>query len=272
MQLTMVKKWNACGSENMNTDLPIFLFDKYKQRYDEIQSIAKDFYAEYVNPQQAKYNMLDIVSKYAESNELKLEILQYDFKDDELWAFTFLKQGIMFVCINDGLELGKKNFAIAHELYHIYCYVENPAESCIRNGSVLKKDESNNIEDLEANAFAGLILAPDNLIRQYKKKNVGIDMITHMMDDFVMPYKAVILRLYENNMLDSYELHKFIGSHNYVNCIDSESMKIVKKDIWGSLPSNYIEAVSREYVTKNRAKEDKKNINKIILPIGGDAI
>ena len=49
-------------------------------------------------------------------------------------------------------------------------------------------------------------------------------------------------------------------------------MKIVKKDIWGSLPSNYIEAVSREYVTKNRAREDKKNINKIILPIGGDAI
>lgn len=116
---------------------------------------------------------------------------------------------------------------------------------------------------MEANAFAGLILAPDNLIRQYKKETVGIDMITHMMDDFVMPYKAVILRLYENNMLDSYELHKFIGLHNYVNRIDSESMKIVKKDIWGSLPSNYIEAVSREYVTKNRAKEDKKILIKL---------
>lgn len=45
-------------NSNKVTDLPIFLFDKYKQRYEEIQSIAKDFYAKYVKPQKAKYNMI----------------------------------------------------------------------------------------------------------------------------------------------------------------------------------------------------------------------
>ena len=54
-----------------------------------------------------------------------LEILRYPFKDNELWAFTFIKKGTIFLCVNAGLPICKQVFAMAHELYHIHCYSED---------------------------------------------------------------------------------------------------------------------------------------------------
>ena len=83
---------------------------------------------------------------------------------------TFLKQDTIFVCVNTALPLCKQFFAAAHELYHIYCYVENADQSYIKNGSMLDSatgDETGRTqEDLEANAFAGLLLMPDQLLHE----------------------------------------------------------------------------------------------------------
>ena len=59
-------------------------------------------------------------------------MLRYPIHDDELWALTFLKQDTIFVCVNTALPLCKQFFAAAHELYHIYCYVENADQSYIK--------------------------------------------------------------------------------------------------------------------------------------------
>ena len=59
-------------------------------------------------------------------------------------------------------------------------------------------------EDLEANAFAGLLLMPDQLLHEQillyglDKDLVSVDSALMLMDMFAMPYKAVVLRLFES--------------------------------------------------------------------------
>lgn len=98
-----------------------------------------------------------------------------------------------------------------HELYHIYCYVEDADQSYIKNGSMLDSDTVNETgktqEDVEANAFAGLLLMPDQLLSNQinlfgiDKDDMDTDSVLSLMDMFAIPYKATVLRLYESNCI-----------------------------------------------------------------------
>lgn len=72
--------------------------------------------------------------------------------------------------MNSQLILCKQIFAVAHELYHIYCYVEDINQSTITGGSLLNSQIGDEAavtqEDLEANAFAGLLLMTDKEMRE----------------------------------------------------------------------------------------------------------
>ena len=154
----------------MNNVLEDSLFVSQTKKFDEIQSIVRQFSAEYVGNSVIKDNIFAVIQNYARKKEIALEMLRYPIHDDELWALTFLKQDTIFVCVNTALPLCKQFFAAAHELYHIYCYVENADQSYIKNGSMLDSatgDETGRTqEDLEANAFAGLLLMPDQLLHE----------------------------------------------------------------------------------------------------------
>ena len=154
----------------MNNVLEDSLFVSQNKKFDEIQSIVRQFSAEYVGNSIIKDNIFAVIQNYARKKEIALEMLRYPIHDDELWALTFLKQDTIFVCVNTALPLCKQFFAAAHELYHIYCYVENADQSYIKNGSMLDSatgDETGRTqEDLEANAFAGLLLMPNQLLHE----------------------------------------------------------------------------------------------------------
>lgn len=154
----------------MSNVLEDSLFVSQNKKFDEIQSIVRQFSAEYVGNSIIKDNIFAVIQNYARKKEIALELLRYPIHDDELWALTFLKQDTIFVCVNTALPLCKQFFAAAHELYHIYCYVENADQSYIKNGSMLDSatgDETGRTqEDLEANAFAGLLLMPDQLLHE----------------------------------------------------------------------------------------------------------
>lgn len=109
----------------MSNVLEDSLFVSQNKKFDEIQSIVRQFSAEYVGNSIIKDNIFAVIQNYARKKEIALELLRYPIHDDELWALTFLKQDTIFVCVNTALPLCKQFFAAAHELYHIYCYVEN---------------------------------------------------------------------------------------------------------------------------------------------------
>jgi len=138
------------------------LYKKQNKQFEKISEQAKSFAANYCGNTIIRDSIFGIVSNYARKRELSLEVLRYPFKDDELWAFTFVKKGTIFLCVNSGLPMCKQIFATAHELYHIHCYAENINTSTITNGSLLDSKTFDEVaatqEDLEANAFAGLLL------------------------------------------------------------------------------------------------------------------
>ena len=98
------------------------LYKKQNSRFEKINELSKAFAVNYCGNTIIRDTIFEIVSNYARKRELSLEILRYPFKDNELWAFTFIKKGTIFLCVNAGLPICKQVFAMAHELYHIHCY------------------------------------------------------------------------------------------------------------------------------------------------------
>ena len=97
------------------------LFYKQIKQFERINELSKAFAANYCGNTILRESIFGIVSNYARKRELPLEVLRYPFKDDELWAFTFVKKGTIFLCVNTELPMCKQIFATAHELYHIHC-------------------------------------------------------------------------------------------------------------------------------------------------------
>ena len=185
------------------------LFNKQPKQFEKIDSQAKAFAANYCGSTIIRDSIFGIAANYARKRELSLEILRYPFKDDELWAFTFIKKGTLFLCVNSELAMCKQIFAAAHELYHIHCYAENIDPETITSGSLLDSKTADALavstEDLEANAFAGLLLMPDSMLDEQLKlygingEKISVDDVLTLMDLFALPYKAVVLRLAENH-------------------------------------------------------------------------
>lgn len=69
-------------------------------------------------------------------------------------------------------------------------------------------EEAKEIEDMEANAFAAILLAPkDRLDEQtdvynLSYKNISVQTVLKVMDIFAIPYKAAVLRLLEEDKID----------------------------------------------------------------------
>lgn len=92
-----------------------------------------------------------------------LEILQIPLKDKELGAIYYNINSKTYIVLNTSLNLANNNFALAHELFHMYfhhCY-----EGCTDTERYLISYHDNE-EDLMANAFAGRFLMPDDSFGQ----------------------------------------------------------------------------------------------------------
>ena len=81
----------------MNNVLKDSLFVSQNRKFDEIQSVVRQFSAEYVGNSIIKDNIFAVIQNYARKKEIALELLRFPIHDDELWALTFLKQDTIFV-------------------------------------------------------------------------------------------------------------------------------------------------------------------------------
>ncbi|MCR4597546.1 MAG: ImmA/IrrE family metallo-endopeptidase [Acetatifactor sp.] len=184
-------------------------FSRQPKQFDKVNSMAKSFAANYCGTTILRDSIFGIATNYARKRDLTLEVLRYPVRDDELWAFTFVKKGTIFLCVNSALAMCKQIFAVAHELYHIHCYAEDIDPDTIATGSLLDSktadDTAVSQEDLEANAFAGLILMPDSILDEQIKiyglngDKLTVDDVLVLMELFALPYKAIVLRLVENH-------------------------------------------------------------------------
>ena len=67
----------------MNNVLDDSLFVSQNQKLDEIQSIVRQFQAEYVGNSIIKDNISAVIQNYAMQKEIALELLRYPIHDDD---------------------------------------------------------------------------------------------------------------------------------------------------------------------------------------------
>ena len=263
----------------MSDTIDQILYTKHNARFQKLEDVSREFSAVYSGNPMIRDGVFEVVQNYSRKNAIPVELLRYPFHDDELWAASFLKKGVIFVCINSGLPFCKQFFAVAHELYHIYCFGEENDQSSIRGGSILSEavvdDAGNDLEELEANAFAGLLLMPKQALREQidilgiNPKKISLDDILVLMETFAVPYKACVLRLYECGITSASKAREFLD----LEWKDVQSrMSITGKakrwqlngkgtEVFGTLFDNFVFNADQDFLTDNRVESDRAYIS-----------
>ena len=257
------------------------LYKKDVKRFEKIADGSKEFSGAYCGSSILGASIFGIVENYARKKEMALELLRYPFHDEELWAVTFVKKGTIFLCINSELAICKQIFAAAHELYHIRCYVEGTDTNTIRTGSVLESkmvdEAAMTQEDLEANAFAGLLLMPDRMMREQlalygiNQTDIKVDDILTLMEVFALPYKAIILRLFEErvitetkaNDLLQYDAAYIAQRTELTGKAKQWQLSSVKIEYFGSLLDNLEFNSENGLLTESREEADRRFLEEI---------
>jgi len=265
------------------------LYIKDRKRYVKISECVTSFNSLYNKNNIVQDDIFNILENYVNRHEVSFELLRYPVRDAELCACTFIRQGRMFVMINSAIPLAKQIFAAAHELYHIYCYFEEKDFSLLQSGSILEsdviEDEAKELEDMEANAFAALLLAPKDRLEEQSDvyhlsyENVSVQVVLKIMDIFAIPYKAAVLRLYEEEKVDIKAAKKLLQTSNDEICKQIEVTG--KSGRWQEIPRNIIrfgslsekmyELEQWEGVRDERLESDKSRLKEIVKKLGKPA-
>lgn len=257
------------------------LFAKDKERFEQLRKEVVAFNSNFNGNNIVQDDVFHIIENYINQQQWDFELLRYPIRDTELCACTFLREGHVFVMLNANIPLSKQIFAAAHELYHIYRYFEDENSALADHGSILTSDILDEMavvqEDLEANAFAGLFLAPDTALREqiriYKidLEDISTANILALMDIFAIPYKAMVIRLYEEGLIKkecaialletpAEEIKKLIqltGRSKRWSSIPTDCIS------YGSLLENIAANEKYEVLTDSRLASDRKRIQEI---------
>ena len=132
-------------------------------------------------------------------------VLQLPFADQEIEALSYKGDALGYILINTSRPKVNVNFAICHELYHVY-FQENAFKSKVEFGD---NHYYENEEEYAANMFAGMLLMPEHSFRvmYYKFKNEmkgnEQDTIIQLMHYYQVPYMAALIRCYELDLPES---------------------------------------------------------------------
>ena len=195
----------------MNQILANSLYKQNVKRFQKLKEEAKTLNILYNGSNIIQDDIYIVLKNYFSKNDKHLELFRLTIQDDDFCAFTCIREGKLFTVLNSWLPISKQIFATAHELYHVWRYISDQDDSLSNNGSLLRSenmdDDTATREDKEANAFAGLLLVPDlQLLEQIEiygidKSKLDLDSVVKLMDIFAVPYKAIVLRLFEENII-----------------------------------------------------------------------
>lgn len=233
-------------------------------------------------------DIFSVLVNYARKNRKGLDLLRFPTKDDDFCALTCVKKGRIFVYVNSWLPLSKQIFAAAHELYHIWCFIENKDRSVLRKGSFLSAAtmdvDAKKQEDREANAFAGLLLVPSSALCEQMRiygidsEKLGMEDIIRLMAIFSVPYKAILMRLYEERYLDQAAFIRFLSiprsiyEKSILYMPDTQRWQRRTPEILetGSLQQLIDQNQEYELLTDTRAASDLELLHKIYFRYGMD--
>ena len=266
----------------MNDVIEKSLFKKNPKRFQELKKLVKEFNTSYNGSNIIQDDIFTVARNYVAKNGKHLEILRFPIPDDDLCAFTCVRNGELFTVLNSALPLCKQNFAAGHELYHIWKYISDQDDSLPHSGSLLTAEDLDETtttqEDMEANAFAALLLVPVTALTEQidvydlDRRSLGVEAVVRLMDIFAVPFKAVVLRLFEEGILDEHTTDALLQQ----NASDNLQRVMERLNIalrWqrrttetidlGILPALIQQNQEAERLPERRIAEDKKSLEEM---------
>ena len=251
------------------------LFRKNADEYSSIEKETKSFLSNYAaNQSNIKDDIFATIKNYDE----KVNFLLYPIEDPEVCGFICNYKGKIFIYVNTFLPIEKQIFTAAHELYHLIYNKEQLEEDF---NQLIKSKNLEEKEEKKANAFAALLLVPtaalDNLIRilKIKRNNVKLIDVIKLMDFFAVPFKTIVLRLYEIDYITDNQADKLLQIPDR-DTDDGILYEINKHGIgekwqnnncninYGDLKALIIDNDEEELISKSKAIKDLDYINKDI--------
>lgn len=257
----------------------------FVQKTDKFQELSREivgFNSSYSGSNIIQDDIFSVLVNCARKNGIALEILRFPTRDDDFCALTCVQKGKIFVYVNSWLPLSNQIFAAAHELYHIWCFIEKKDESVLRKGSFLNAasmDENvKDNEDREANAFAGMLLVPHGAlfeqmrIYEISKDRQNLDDIIRLMAISSVPYKAILLRLYEEGYMKADRVQEFFDIKKEVlkravsYVADAERWQKRTPEIvqMGSLKQLMEQNQEYEWLAESRTRSDQELYQQIL--------
>lgn len=223
---------------------------------DDMEVKVKNFYS-FVGMSSDKevLNIMQIVRpSFQKKGYLVLEI---PFADYEIGALCYKGDALGYIVLNTSLPKVNVNFAICHELYHVfYQKSEFKYKAEFASNHYYEYEE-----EFDSNLFAGMLLMPEASFRfMYMKfkeesENNEKDTIIRLMNYYQAPYMAVLIRCYELGLPDVDSI-----SEDLLN-VDRESVRERFIDLW--LDESILDATK---------KDDYTHLEAIVTRFGKECI
>lgn len=142
---------------------------------------------------------------------LKLHVSSY-FKplSDSFSGMALNSEGDLFILINTSQSVGRQNFTICHELYHLFIQEDFSAETTYKVGQY----DKHNINEYKADLFASYVLMPkDGILSiipdEELESQISLDTIIKLEQFYQvsrssMLYRLKTLKLINNSLYERY--------------------------------------------------------------------
>ena len=214
-------------------------------------------------------------------------VVEIPFRDKEIGAFCYNGDAINYVFFNTSLPEVNVNFALCHEIYHIF-YQETSLKQKV--DLYMNEHYYEHEEELAANSFAGMLLMPEQSYRfmfqkfsnDAKKEDTKMSVLVNLMNYFEVPYMAALVRCYELKLLEAGEVLEELLKVNS-NDVRSEFVRLWLDEsiLDASMKDNYARFESmvksmgekyqeEEYINARTVNRALQNMRAIYKKVKGD--
>jgi Zn-dependent peptidase ImmA (M78 family) len=151
-----------------------------------------------------------------------------------------------FILINSNQTIGRQNFTICHELYHLFVQKDFEYKVCIT-----QKFDKKDLEEYSADIFASFLLLPSKGIRylipedELEKDSISLDTIVKIEQAFQCSRQALLYRLKKLSFLSdtkAMEYTQWVTNSAYTRGYPTHLYKATNSnDVWGDYGESALE-------------------------------
>lgn len=220
--------------------------DEKAKAYNEIVPIVQNFRRKHMPDDQKVEDTFLMLEQ-----QLGYFIVRFPAKDNDVSGFHIEKSGFHCIYINSGHPLGRQFFSAWHECYHAING---------QTGVSLMGDLDNDIEEYKAECFAGCILMPEKLVRQYiAVHSINLAFLKYtdiikMQNFFGVSYSAIIARL-----IQLFPVHIKVLKQRYALKNLSRAKELEKRTLEAGCSIKLIKPTNDFYVSREFIEDIQSN-------------